>query len=215
VPLGVDRNLFHPLDQAEARRRLDLRADATILTYVGVLDWTHNLEPVLRALAGSCPPDLELHIIGDGARRAEYEALARASGRPVRFYGKVPHDEVPWHIAAADLCLAPYDSAAFASGELGYSTLKIPEYLSVGRPVASVASGRIRSLITDGQNGFLFRNTLANWEERLATLPSRARLAEMGAIAARDPHASWEDTARAYYELCLAAWQALPARRGG
>lgn len=215
VPLGVDRSLFHPLDQAEARRRLDLRADATILTYVGVLDWTHNLEPVLRALVGSCPPDLELHIIGDGARRAEYEGLARASGRPVRFYGKVPHDEVPWHIAAADLCLAPYDSAAFASGELGYSTLKVPEYLSVGRPVASVASGRIRSLITDGQNGFLFRNSLENWQERLATLPSRSRLAEMGAHAARDLHASWDDTARAYYELCLAAWQALPARRSG
>jgi glycosyltransferase involved in cell wall biosynthesis len=215
VPLGVDRSLFHPIDQGEARRRLDLPAAATILTYVGVLDWTHNLEPVLRALAGPCPDDLELHVIGDGARRGEYEELARACRRPVRFYGKVQHEEVPWHIAAADLCLAPYDSAAFASGEMGYSTLKIPEYLSVGRPVASVASGRIRSLITDGQNGFLFRNEFASWQERLATLPSRSRLAEMGAIAARDPHDSWEDTARAYYELCLAAYQALPARRGG
>jgi D-inositol-3-phosphate glycosyltransferase len=215
VPLGVDRSLFHPIDQAEARRRLGLRAEALILSYVGVLDWTHNLEPVLRALAGPCPDDLELHVIGDGARRGEYEKLARVSRQSVRFYGKVPHDEVPWHIAASDLCLAPYDSAAFASGELGYSTLKIPEYLSVGRPVASVASGRIRSLITDGQNGFLFRNELASWRERLATLPSRSRLAEMGAIAARDPHASWEETARAYYELCLAAYQALPARRSG
>ena len=211
VPLGVDRSLFRPIAQSEARRWLDLRSDATILTYVGVLDWTHNLEPILRALRGPCPANLELHVIGDGVRRGEYETLARASGRSVRFYGKVPHDEVPWHIAAADLCLAPYDSAAFASGELGYSTLKVPEYLSVGRPVASVASGRIRSLITDGENGFLFRNTIANWKERLATLPSRSRLAEMGAIAAREPHASWEDTARAYYDLCLAAYRELPA----
>lgn len=208
VHLGVDRNLFHPIDQPAARRRLGLRDDATILTYVGVLDWTHNLEPAIRALSAPCSANIELHVVGDGARRAEYEAMARHCPHAVRFHGKVPHTEVPWHIAAADLCLAPYDAAAFASGELGYSTMKVPEYLSVGRPVVSVPSGRIRSLITQGRNGFLFANEPTNWQEFLGALPSRAKLAEMGAAAAATQQPSWETTARAYHDLCLEALQA-------
>jgi glycosyltransferase involved in cell wall biosynthesis len=215
VHLGVDRNLFHPIDQDEARRHLDLPAGTTILTYVGVLDWTHNLEPAIRALWGPCPTDVELHVVGDGARRGEYESMSHACPRTVRFHGKVPHVEVPWHIAAADLCLAPYEAAAFASRELGYSTMKIPEYLSAGRAVASVPSGRIRSLITQGHNGFLFPNDLTCWREFLAALPARPKLAEMGAAAALVRQPSWETTAEAYYDLCQEALQRQLAKRTG
>jgi D-inositol-3-phosphate glycosyltransferase len=205
VHLGVDRNLFHPIDQSAARHRLGLRDDATLLTYVGVLDWTHDLEPVIRALSAPSCANIELHVVGDGARRGEYEAMVRHCPRVVRFHGKVPYTEVPWHIAAADLCLAPYDTAAFASGELGYSTMKVPEYLSVGRAVVSVPSGRIRSLITEGRNGFLFANEPTKWQGFLGALPSRTELAEMGAAAAAIQQPSWETTARAYYDLCLKA----------
>jgi glycosyltransferase involved in cell wall biosynthesis len=175
------------------------------LTYVGVLDWTHNLEPVIRGLAAPCSAKIELQVVGDGARRGEYEAMARHCPQVVRFHGKVPHTEVPWHIAAADLCLAPYDAAAFASGELGYSTMKVPEYLSVGRPVVSVPSGRIRSLITQGRNGFLFANEPTQWREFLGALPSRTELAGMGVAAAAMQQPTWESTARAYYDLCRKA----------
>ena len=209
VHLGVDRSLFHPIDQAEARRALGMSQESTILTYVGVLDWTHNLAPVLQAMPGVATPGLELHIVGDGARRGEYEAMASGLAGRVRFHGRVPHAQVPQHIAAADLCLAPYESAAFASGELGYSTMKIPEYLSVGRAVASVPSGRIRSLVNDGQNGFLFPNEPSNWRDFLAALPSRAVLANMGAVAAAVELPSWETTAEMYYHLCYDALGAL------
>jgi D-inositol-3-phosphate glycosyltransferase len=201
VTLGVDKGLFHPIDQREARVRLGLPADAMILTYVGVLDWTHDLEPVIRAFAERRPPGAELHIVGDGARRGEYEAIARDCPA-VRFHGKRPHDEVPWRIAVADLCLAPYDAAAFASGELGYSTMKIPEYLAVGRAVVSVPSGRIRTLVEDGKTGFLFAGEPARWRQFLDALPGRDRLAQMGAAAAATPQPDWESTARSYFELC-------------
>jgi glycosyltransferase involved in cell wall biosynthesis len=205
VHLGVDRTLFRPIDQAHARRTLGLSQDATILTYVGVLDWTHNLAPVMQAMERVATPGLELQIVGDGARRGEYEAIAANLGGRVRFHGKVPHGEVPLHIAAADLCLAPYESAAFASGELGYSTMKIPEYLGVGRAVASVPSGRIRSLIDDRRNGFLFPNEKSNWCDFLSALPSREALAVMGAAATAVELPSWETTAEAYYRLCTRA----------
>jgi glycosyltransferase involved in cell wall biosynthesis len=202
VNLGVDRELFRPMDQAAARRSLGIEAGSCVLCYVGVLDLTHNLEPVIRAIGAAGNAAVELHVIGDGTRRDEYQQLAKACGARVRFHGKVPHAQVPTHIAAADLCLAPYDASAFSSGELGYSTMKIPEYLSAGRAVISVPSGRIRSLIADGECGFLFDNRLPEWRRFLANLPERVRLRSMGESAARVPLPSWEDTARAYLALC-------------
>jgi glycosyltransferase involved in cell wall biosynthesis len=202
VTLGVDRALFRPRDQLTARQALGIAANKTILGYVGVLDLTHNLDPVIRALGASGATDVELHVVGDGARRGEYQQLAAARGARVIFHGKVAHAQVPDYIAAADLCLAPYEASAFSSGELGYSTMKIPEYLSAGRAVVSVPSGRIRSLISDGEQGFLFNNGLPEWQTFLARLPSRERLRAMGDAAARVPMPSWEDTARAYLSLC-------------
>ena len=202
VDLGVDRELFRPIDQAEARTSTGIAADRAVLLYVGVLDLTHNLAPAIEALGATGLDGVELHVVGDGVRRTDYAALAAARGAKVAFHGKVEHHRVPWFIAAADLCLAPYDAAAFTSGELGYSTMKIPEYLGVGRAVVSVPSGRIRSLIRDGETGFLFANQRAQWERFLAALPSRDRLRQMGEAAAASKLTSWEDTARSYLSLC-------------
>lgn len=202
VNLGVDQALFRPSDQTAARRRLAISTDRTILVYVGVLDFTHDLEPCIRALGAVRPGGVELHVVGDGIRRAELAGLAAATATPVVFHGRVEHREVPAYIAAADLCLAPYDAAAFSSGELGYSTMKIPEYMSVGRAVASVPSGRIRTLITDGESGFLFANDAQTWEAFLRRLPARERLREMGAAAGGVRQTSWADTAHAYLSIC-------------
>jgi glycosyltransferase involved in cell wall biosynthesis len=211
VDLGVDRSLFAPREHEAARQRFGIAPDKTVLSYVGVLDWTHNLEPALRALAQHADPNMEMHIVGDGERGEQYRELAKQLRVPVVFHGRVPHREVPWYIAAADLCLAPYDPAAFSSGELGYSTMKIPEYMSTGRAVVSVPSGRIRSLVKEGETGFLFDNRLEQWQSFLRQLPSRERLREMGAAASRVKLPSWDDTASAYLDLC---WRQLEAGRG-
>lgn len=202
VDLGVDRTLFQPQDQRAARERLGIDAAKTILLYAGVLDFMHDLEPVIRALADERSGALALHLVGDGVRREEYIELAAANRVPLVWHGRVPHSEVPAYIAAADLCLAPYDVATFASGELGYSTMKIPEYLSVGRPVVSIPSGRIKSLIRENETGFLFANDAAEWARFLSALPSRDRLREMASAAAATELVSWEDTARNYLAVC-------------
>lgn len=208
VDLGVDRSLFRPADQRAARQSLGIDSGITVLLYVGVLDFTHNLAPAIAALGSNRPPDLELHVVGDGQRAAEYRKLAESTGANVRFHGRVAHGQVPQWIAASDLCLAPYDASAFASGELGYATMKIPEYLSTGRAVVSVPSGRVALLIKDDVTGFLFENVPANWVKFLRDMPARHRLQEMGQAAAATRLQSWDDTADAYLEHCL---RLLPA----
>ena len=202
VGLGVDRTLFAPRDQLRAREALGIAPDRLVLLYVGVVDGTHDLGPVLGALAGLQAPSVELHVVGDGSRRALHERAARAANVQATFHGRVAHERVPDYIAAADLCLAPYDPSAFRNGELGYSTMKVPEYLSAGRPVATVASGRLTQLIADGETGFLVANTVEDWRHLLRRLPGRARLQAMGEAAARIELMSWDETASGYLELC-------------
>ena len=141
-------------------------------------------------------------MVGDGLLRAKHERAARASGVNAVFHGRVAHERVPVYIAAADLCLAPYDPTAFSSGELGYSSLKVPEYLSAGRPVVTVPSGRLPDLVRHGETGFLLANTCEQWLRLLQECPSRERLRAMGEAAAKVELMSWDDTAEAYLELC-------------
>lgn len=202
VGLGVDRSLFAPRDQVVARRELGIGPDRLVLLYSGVVDATHDLGPLLEAMARRRHPQIEVHVVGNGVLREKYESAARAGALEVVFHGRVAHEQVPLYIAAADLCLAPYDPTAFSDGELGYSSMKVPEYLSAGRPVVTVASGRLPDLVQDGKTGFLVANKVEDWMRLLKECPSRERLRAMGEAAAKIELMSWDDTAEAYLALC-------------
>jgi glycosyltransferase involved in cell wall biosynthesis len=202
VPLGVDHSAFRPRDMRIARAELGMPPDATVMFYVGGMDQYHNLSPLLEALQEGAPAGLQVHLVGDGEYRRRYEALATGLPVPVVFHGQVPHQRVPIHIAAADVCLAPYHTAGFHGNEVAFSTLKIPEYMACERPVISVPSGNIRALVTEGVNGFLFNNDVRSWSEFLGQMPDRARLARMGQAAAPAvAHLDWKATARKYLDL--------------
>jgi hypothetical protein len=80
--------------------------------------------------------------------------------------------------------------------------MKVPEYLSAGRPVVTVASGRLPDLVREGETGFLLANQREAWMRLLRDRPSRERLRAMGEAAARVPLMSWSDTAAGYLECC-------------
>jgi glycosyltransferase involved in cell wall biosynthesis len=201
--LGVDHELFRPLDQTACRKRLGIAPGAMVLLYVGGMDLYHDVGPVLDALGQRAIPGLEFHLVGDGECRRSYEEKARRAAVPVRFHGQVSHEKVPEYIAAADLCLAPYRVSAFPNQTVSFSTLKIPEYMACGRPVVSVPSGHIKKLVGDQCSGFLFSNDPRSWIAFLGDLPTAEKLREMG-VAAEHAAAdiTWESTARRYLELC-------------
>ncbi len=203
IGLGVNTELFRPRDQDAARAALGVDPDLTILLYLGVLDPIHDLAPVLEAMRVLEAGTLELHVVGDGELREAYESRARSTSAPVVFHGRVPHVAVPEYIAAADLCLAPYNTAAFPGARIAYSTLKIPEYMACARPVVSVPSGHVLDLVRQGVTGFLLPNEVDHWEKFLRTIPSRERLARMGEAAARQlPTSSWDEVAQSYLSAC-------------
>lgn len=202
IGLGVDHRLFRPRDQAGARRELGIELSVPVFVYVGGMDKYHELGPVIEGLSAA-PRGPELHIVGDGARRAECEGLARRLGVPVRFHGRVAHASVPDYVAAADACVAAYREEAFPGATVPFSTLKIPEYMACARPVIGNAAGQPRELLENGISAFLFRNDAAAWAAFFANLPTREQLAEMGRVAAKAVESlSWERTATRYMEVC-------------
>ncbi len=211
IGLGVDRDRFRPSDPEVARSTLGLAAGPTILFYAGILDRTHDLEPLLRALVRLGNGLVRLHVAGDGPLWGRFQRYVRQAGGTITFHGRVPHEEVPLYIAAADLCLAPYDTSGFPRGEVAYSTLKVREYLSAGRAVATTSSGTLRSLVRHGESGFLLDNTEDAWYDLLRHLPARARLQEMGSVAAETELDSWADVSRAFERLT----DRMMARSGG
>lgn len=201
IGLGVDRELFRPSDREAARARLGISRESTVLLYVGILDGTHDLEPLLGAVVRLDDPTVQLHVVGDGPARPAYERRARAAPGAVVLHGRVPHEEVPGYVAAADLCVAPYDPSSFPRGEVAYSTLKVREYLSAGRPVATVDSGSLRTLVEEGESGFLLDNDEDTWRAFLEARPTRDRLSAMGRAAAATELAGWDDVSRAFERL--------------
>jgi len=202
VRLGVNHEIFRPLNQVQCRNMFGIEPTAFVLLYVGGMDIYHDLDPVLAALAKVTVPSLELHLVGDGADRNRYQEFADRAQIPVRFHGKVPNRRVPEYIAAADLGLAPYRVTAFPNNSVSFSTLKIPEYMACGRPIVSVPSGHIKNIIQHQVSGFLFANDMASWVSFLKALPSREKLKQMGAAAARAVESvTWEKTAAQYLEV--------------
>lgn len=199
VSLGVDHSIFKPMDMGEAREEIGIDRDATVLLYVGGMDQYHDLSPLLQALRDCQPENIEIHLVGDGNYRNRYEELSLGLSVKVIFHGQVEHRQVPRYIAAADLCIAPYDAAGFYHKLVAFSTLKIPEYMACARPVVSIPSGHIRNLVTDGVTGYLFDNTREEWSGFLRDRPDRPSLAKMGHAAAPTVEAlTWSETARQY-----------------
>ena len=213
IALGVDHRVFRPMDQASSRGALGIPSEVLVVLYVGAMDEYHDLEPVIAALAHSSRR-IELHVVGDGEYRVRYEAQAAAAGVVGRFHGQVAHEAVPHYIAAADLCIAPYRLEAFHGKRMTFSTLKIPEYMACGRPVASVPSAGANRLVATGVSGFLLPNEVEAWRSFFSAMPRRDTLASMGAAAARAVESvTWSSTAARYLETCEHVVSAHPEAR--
>jgi phosphatidylinositol alpha-1,6-mannosyltransferase len=108
VPPGVDATRFHPLDlttRAAVRARLGVDADAPLVVSVSRLVPRKGMDVLIEAAARLAPshPGLTVLIGGSGRDRERLDKLVAQHGAPVRLLGRVPDDELPELLGAADL----------------------------------------------------------------------------------------------------------------
>jgi len=185
VPNGVDVERFRPLDRLQCRRKLGLKKDAKIVTFVGSLSLPRGMETLLEAcklLVAAQRVDVHTLLVGGGALQDDVERAIDKKGLVSRvvMVGRVPTGSVPQYVCAADVCVAPY--ASCLSNASGLSPLKIYEYMACGRPVVASDFPWISDLLHDGPCGVVAEpdSAVALGEAILGLLENPEEAEEMG-----------------------------------
>ncbi len=200
VPAGVDLSTFHPLNRADARRKVGYAGERLML-FVGRLERLKGVETAIRALAllgDRRHRNLRLLVLGEDSRdhdESEKERLKEIAALlgvrdRVDFLGSVAHHELPYFYAAADVCVMPSYSESFGLVAL--------EAQACGCPVVASGVSGLRSVVRDDVTGYLVdADDPASYAERIGRLledPQQAQqMGRRGRLLAQ--RYSWTGTA--------------------
>ena len=200
---GVDLSVFEPIDEATARRALDLPRDAVVLLFAGRIQPLKAPDVLLRAVAVLLEQDpalrsrLVVPVVGgpSGSGLEHPESLAQLSAElglddVVRFVPPVSQPVLALWCAAATAVAVPSYNESFG--------LVAVEAQATGTPVVAAAVGGLTTVVADGVSGLLVdTHEPGDWAAALRRLiDDPALTARLGAGAlehARD--FSWERTA--------------------
>ena len=153
IPCGVNLDLFRPIDQERARRRLNLNGE-DVLLFVGRLVPIKGLDRLLMAISYlERKRPMKLLVIGGDDQnpipRENLRNLTKELGISdhVTFFGFVDHEELPWFYSVADVCVIPSFHESFGLVAL--------ESLACGTPVIATKVGVMESVIRSSHNGYV------------------------------------------------------------
>ena len=182
---GADTDRFRPHRPDPAPYR---RPAPVVAVFAGAFRSWHgaiHLVHAIRDLRQRGRTDIGALFVGDGPELGRTKQAA-SDLEGITFTGAVPHAEMPAHLAAADIGVAPFDVSAHRALSLGFywSPLKIFEYMAVGLPVVAPSVDRIPALVGHEHEGILYDHdapgALAATLERLCDGPLRVRLGAAG-----------------------------------
>ncbi|MCB9911377.1 MAG: glycosyltransferase [Verrucomicrobiales bacterium] len=119
-PNGVDLRTFQPRDREAMRRKHGLPEDQFLVIYVGNFIQPKGVQRVAQALDGM--PGVAGMFVGSGPLKPELPNLA--------FCGRVPHQQVPELLAAADCFILPSDVEGSSNATLEAMACGLPVIVS-------------------------------------------------------------------------------------
>ena len=162
VPPGVDTERFRPLTAAErddTRRRFGLPVDARVVLGVSRLVPRKGFDTAIRAIARLAPthPDVVLAIAGRGREDERLRRLAADLGAPVRFLGRVDHDDLPFVYGCADVFTMLCRNRWGGLEQEGFGIVFV-EAAACGVPQVAGDSGGAADAVVDGGTGVIVRH---------------------------------------------------------
>jgi glycosyltransferase involved in cell wall biosynthesis len=153
IPTGLDIEPYKEADGASLRAEWGWVDDKVIIS-VGRLAEEKNWGTLLQAFALALKeqPNLRLVLVGDGPQAQTLHQLADELGitERVLFAGRVPFEQIPAYLKAADLF-----SFASVTETQGLVTL---EAMAAGLPVVAVAGSGTSDIVEEGVQGLLVQN---------------------------------------------------------
>jgi glycosyltransferase involved in cell wall biosynthesis len=208
IPMGVDVHAPGKEDPqvVELRRRFRKGA-GPLLVFAGRLVEEKGIEDVLNALGilNSSRPDSTALIIGEGQDRQHFEQTAKSLGisEKVFFTGWVDQENVPAHLAAADVFVGPSRKAS--GGWVEAQGLTFIEAMIARTPVIATRTGGIEDSVKDGVTGILVDERapeqIARAVERLIDNPPLTSRLVTAAYAKAVESFSRAASARSFAEL--------------
>ena len=177
IPHGSFRSCYpDPMSRCEARSRLDLDDEETVLLFFGLIRPYKQVPALIDRFGAISDPDGRLVVVGnpwDDELRNDVNAAAAKSTQVQTVLEFVPDDQVPMYLSAADAIVLPFDDILTSgSAILG---------VSFGRAVIAPARGCLPELLGE-HGGILFDPASPDGlGEALSTaLHDRDRLHTMG-----------------------------------
>jgi len=203
VPCGVNLEQFKVLNKAQARQYLGLGNDKIIL-FVGRIDPLKGIDKLIKALPYLRNiQQIRLLVIGGGEHsQHEIEQLRKLAcnlkiQNSVAFLDLVKHEQLPYFYSAADVCVVPSYYESFGLVAL--------ESLACGTPVVATDVGDFRSIIRDGETGYVISDNVPHClADKIALLLSRPSADTKSAqlIRATVSKFSWSNIAEAIIRDC-------------
>ncbi|MFM1751169.1 MAG: hypothetical protein RL119_131 [Actinomycetota bacterium] len=162
VPPGVDTERFRPLTRSEHQQtRADFGFDDNAEVVLGVsrLVPRKGFDTAIRAAAllGRTRPHLVLAIAGVGRDRERLEKLAKEMNAPVRFLGRVPHEDLPRLYGCADVSIMLCRNRWAGLEQEGFGIVYL-EAAACGVPQIAGSSGGAAEAVAHGETGFVLSN---------------------------------------------------------
>ncbi|MHC1756411.1 MAG: glycosyltransferase family 4 protein [Methanosarcina sp.] len=205
---GANTDIFKPMDQNQARARLGLDDSKKYVCFVGHLAAWQGVEFLIYSsplILEKCP-DVRFLVVGDGVMRERLLKIASEMGLSEKFTftGRVPYEDVPVYINAADICVAPFIKER--NSKIGLSALKTYEYLACGKPIVASSISGVKDLIDLSGGGIPVTpenpEELANAVVKLISdQKTRSTMGEQGRKYVVENH-SWDGVARKILDIC-------------
>lgn len=144
LPAGVDFEKFNPqVNGSLIREKYGIKKDDVLLFFMGWIYEFSGMKEVAESLSITGNEHFKLMVVGEGdlfKPLLKMKTEKNLDGRLI-LTGKIPFEEVPEHIAAADVCLLPaYKNEIM----MNIVPIKIYEYMAVGKPVIATNLPGIR-----------------------------------------------------------------------
>ena len=161
---GVNAEQFCPGDRCEARQRLGLPQNQSLVLWVGGMTPVKNVDTLLAAAAilKARGTDFRLLLVGRGRLENSLRRTCRRLGlqEHVRFVGPVLHDDLPVWYRAANLTVLPSWSEGIPNVLLESMAARVPFVASQVGGIPEIATEGIDCLVPPG-DPVAFANAIA------------------------------------------------------
>jgi alpha-maltose-1-phosphate synthase len=170
---GVNMRKFYPIhDDAlllNWRRKLGILEEEIVIAFVGNLAPWQGVETLIEVAPFLLKEvkNIKFLIIGDGILKKAFKEKVNNLGVTDHFVfaGMVNHQEIPFYINIADICVLPKRRL-----KSGYSPIKLYEYMACGKPVVASRVEGLEFIEEEGIGRLVEPGDVMRFQEELLDL---------------------------------------------